>query len=65
MQSKDTKLVEQDRAAVLLGIPENELNRISGESGIGRREKHGGKQVVFFTYDELRKICMLSARPVH
>lgn len=64
MQSKATKLVEQNRAAVLLGIPESELSRVSGESGIGRREKHGGKQVMFFTYEDLRKICLLSARLV-
>lgn len=65
MQPKETKLVEQGRAAVLLGIPENELNRISSESGFGHRERQDGEEVMLFTYEELRQICLLSTQHVH
>jgi hypothetical protein len=65
MQSKETKLVERSRAAVLLGIPENELSRISSESGFGHRKRQDGAEVMLFTYEELRQICLLSARHVH
>ncbi len=54
------KFVDQRRAAVLLGVSENELRRISAESGVGRKEKQGCAEQVIFTYEDLRKICLLS-----
>jgi hypothetical protein len=60
---KDTELryVTQERAAALLGIPENELSRISQESGLGHRERAGNQEEIFFTYQELRQICQMTA----
>ena len=46
---------------MLLGIPENELSRISNESGLGHTECAGDQEETFFTYEELRKICLLTA----
>jgi hypothetical protein len=45
----------------LLGIPENELTRISREAGMGHRENVGAKEEIFFTYEELRQICQMAA----
>jgi hypothetical protein len=59
------KYVTQGRAAVLLGIPEEELSRISHESGFGHRERAGNTEETFFTYEELRKICQLAMHQVH
>jgi hypothetical protein len=59
------KYVTQGRAAVLLGIPEEELSRISHESGFGHRERAGDTEETFFTYEELRKICQLAVHQVH
>ncbi len=59
------KYVTQGRAALLLGIPESELSRISDESGLGHTEHAGEHQETFFTYEELRQICMLSTHQVH
>lgn len=59
------KYVTQGRAAVLLGIPEEELSRISHESGLGHRERAGNAEETFFTYEELRKICQLAVHQVH
>jgi hypothetical protein len=59
------KYVTQGRAAVLLGIPEEELTRISNESGFGHTERMGNAEETFFTYEELRKICQLAVHQVH
>jgi hypothetical protein len=59
------KYVTQGRAAMLLGIPENELSRISSESGLGHTERAGGQEETFYTYEELRKICLMTVHQVH
>ena len=59
------KYVAQGRAAVLLGISEPELVRISGEGGFGHLENIGDRNELFFTYEELRKICQLTTYNVH
>ena len=65
MNSSVPKYVTQSRAAMLLGIPENELSRISSEAGLGHTEQAGGQQETFFTYEELRKICLMTLQQVH
>jgi len=65
MDSQVPKYVTRGRAAVLLGIPETEICRISSESGLGRRERAGDQEEIFFTYEELRKICLLCMHQVH
>jgi hypothetical protein len=65
MDASVPKYVTQGRAAMLLGIPENELSRISSESGLGHVECAGGQTEIFFTYEELRKICLLAVHQVH
>jgi hypothetical protein len=65
MNNQIPKYVTQGRAALLLGIPEEELSRISTESGLGHIERAGDQQEIFYTYDELRQICLLSTQHVH
>jgi hypothetical protein len=65
MDSSVPKYVTQGRAAMLLGIPENELSRISNESGLGHTERAGDQEETFFTYEELRKICLLTVHHVN
>jgi hypothetical protein len=59
------KFVTTRRAAVLLGISEDELRRISHESGFGRTETAGDEEDTYFTYEELRQICVLSVNTIH
>jgi hypothetical protein len=54
--------VEEHRAAVLLGLPTAELRRFSRLSGIGHLEESLRGQEVVFTYDELRRLCLLAAQ---
>jgi hypothetical protein len=64
-QQQQLKFVTRRRAAVLLGISEAELRRISHESGFGRTEVAGEQEDTFFTYEELRQICVLAMNTVH
>jgi U3 small nucleolar ribonucleoprotein component len=61
MKNPELRYVTQERAAALLGIPENELSRISQESGLGHKERAGNREEIFFTYAELRQICQMTA----
>ncbi|HEY1421843.1 MAG TPA: hypothetical protein VGF20_00200 [Candidatus Acidoferrum sp.] len=61
MKNSEFRYVTQERAAALLGIPEQELSQISQESGLGHIERAGGLEEVFFTYEELRQICQMKA----
>jgi hypothetical protein len=65
MKTQELKYVTHRRAAVLLGLSEEELCRISSESGIGHKERAGTEEETFFTYEELRQICMLTVNQVH
>ena len=60
MKDFELRYVTQERAALLLGIPENELTRISEESGLGHKERAGGQEETFFTYQELLQICHMT-----
>jgi hypothetical protein len=65
MSNPVPKYVTQGRAALLLGIPEDELGRISTQSGLGHTERAGNQIETFFTYEELRQICLLSTHSVN
>lgn len=65
MKGREEKYVEISRASVLLGIPEHDLWQISQEMGLGHQESRGSQQQTYFTYEELRKICMLCVNRVH
>jgi len=60
MKDEIPKYVTRARAAFLLGMPVEEIGRISQETGIGHRERSGSIEEVFFTYAELQKICVLA-----
>lgn len=65
MNNPVPKYVTQGRAAMLLGIPEDELIRISHESGLGHTERAGNQEETFYTYEELRQICLISTQQVN
>jgi hypothetical protein len=61
MSNQVPKHVTRARASLMLGIPEAELRRISKESGLGQVERAGSQEETYFTYEELRRICMVAA----
>ncbi len=62
MNNQVPRYVTQARASFLLGIPEAEFRRISKQSGLGRVERAGNEEETYFTYEELRRICMLAVQ---
>jgi hypothetical protein len=61
MSNQVPKYVTRARASLMLGMPEAELRRISKESGLGQVERAGSQEETYFTYEELRRICMVAA----
>jgi hypothetical protein len=47
MDNQVPKYVTQERASLLLGIPEQELSRISNESELGHTERPGDQKETF------------------
>jgi hypothetical protein len=62
MNNQVPRYVTQARASFLLGIPEAEFRRISKESGLGHAERAGNEEEMYFTYEELQRICRLAER---
>ena len=60
MTSQDR--VEEHKAATLLGLSATELRRFSRLSGIGHLEEGVRGQEMVFTYEELRRLCLLAAQ---
>ena len=54
--------IDEHRAAVLLGMPKAELRRYSRASGLGHLENDDHGQKMVFTYEELRRLCLLAAQ---
>jgi hypothetical protein len=54
MKTQELKYVTRRRAAVLLGLSE-----------FGHKEVAGEQEETYFTYEELRQICMLAVHQVH
>jgi hypothetical protein len=60
MNNEIPKYVTRARAAYLLGLPVEEIGRISEETGLGLRECAGEVEEIFYTYAELQRICVLA-----
>ncbi len=54
--------IEEHRAAVLLGLPTTEIRRFSRIAGLGHLEKGDRGEQVVFTYEELRRLCLIAAQ---
>jgi len=54
--------VGEYRAAVLLGLPTNEIRRVSLLAGLGHLEAGDRGEQMVFTFDELRQLCLFAAQ---
>ncbi len=61
MDANEQSWIDERRAAVLLGLTKTELRRLSRLSGLGHAENIDRSEQMVFTYEELRKICLLAA----
>jgi hypothetical protein len=53
---------EDHCAAVLIGLPVNDLRRLAKQSGLGRTEQNSGNEQLVFTYPELLQLSRMAAR---
>jgi hypothetical protein len=65
MNNTNQKEIKESRAAVLLGISEEELRRLSQVAGLGQLKKTGQFEQMVYSYEELRKICLLAVPARH
>ncbi len=61
MDADDKNRIDERRAAILLGLSTGELRRLSRLSGLGQVEKNDRSEQMMFTYEELRRLCLLAA----
>jgi hypothetical protein len=57
------EIIDESRAAVLLGLPREQLRLICEFSGLGREEDELFSGNLVFTYEELHKLCRLVVGP--
>ena len=65
MNGREQKQIQESRAAVLLGMSEEELRRLSQMAGLGQVEKIGQFEQMVYSYEELRQICLLAVPARH
>jgi len=61
MNTSIQEQVTEHRAAALLGLSMTEIRRFSRLSGLGHLEP-GDRGELVFTYEELRRLCLLAAQ---
>ncbi len=59
MDGNHQKRIDERSAAVLLGLRIAELRRLSRLSSLGQIEKNDPSAPMAFTYEELRRLCLL------
>ncbi len=64
MDSDQQNRIEERRAAILLGLTTGELRRLSRLSGLGHLERSERSEQMVYTYEELRRLCLLAAPSV-
>jgi hypothetical protein len=58
------EIIDESRAATMLGLPIEQLRQICEFSGLGREEDEMATGNLVFTYEELYKLCRLVAGPI-
>jgi hypothetical protein len=57
------KQIDEDRAAVLLGLTRAQLRVLCEQSGMGHETVREDSEQRFFTYHQLYRLCRWVARP--
>ncbi len=62
-ESAQRDIIDESRAAFLLGLPKEQLREICELSGLGRLEQGATALRLVFTYEELYRLCRLIVGP--
>jgi hypothetical protein len=57
------EIIDENRAAYILGLPKEQLREICEMSGLGRFEEGVTTLQLVFTYEELYRLCRLIVGP--
>lgn len=57
------EIIDEGRAAFLLGLPREQLRQICEMSGLGHAEHGKSDGSLVFTYEELHRLCRLVVGP--
>ena len=57
------EIIDESRAAFLLGLPREQLRQICEMSGLGRVQSGKTDGHLVFTYEELYRLCRLVVGP--
>jgi hypothetical protein len=57
------EIIDESRAAFLLGLPREQLRQICEMSGLGRKGPGNTDGQLVFTYEELYRLCRLVVGP--
>ena len=57
------EMIDESRAAYLLGLPKEQLREICELSGLGHLEQGATALQLVFTYEELYRLCRLIVGP--
>ncbi len=57
------EVIDENRAAVLLGLPREQLREVCEWSGLGKCEEGVMTGQLLFTYEELHRLCRLIVGP--
>ena len=57
------EIIDENRAAFLLGLPKEQLREICEMSGLGHLEEGATAIRLVFTYEELYRLCRLIVGP--
>ena len=57
------EIIDENRAAHLLGLPTDQLREICEMSGLGHLEEDATSLRLVFTYEELYRLCRLIVGP--
>jgi hypothetical protein len=57
------EIIDESRAAYLLGLPKEQLREICEMSGLGHLEEGATAIRLVFTYEELYRLCRLIVGP--
>jgi len=58
---KETRIDER-RAAILIGLSMGELRQLARQAALGHTVTSESCEQLFFTYEELCRLCLLAAR---
>jgi hypothetical protein len=57
------EIIDESRAAFLLGLPREQLRQLCEMSGLGRKGPENKDGQLVFTYEELHRLCQLVVGP--